>query len=77
MKCNNADCKLRASCESYYDPDRKENEYIIPDQVLLHSFDSDRDDCFVIRTRLQGTPEVQREWAKTTKRARRAGGYWQ
>lgn len=76
MKCNNADCKLRASCENFYEPFRRENQDIrMP--VNLVSRDPDRDDCFVIRTRLQGTPEVQREWSKTTKRARRAGGYWQ
>lgn len=75
VPCINADCSFRSTCERYYDPVRTEYKGKEAPTELI-AYDDERDSCFVLRRRLQGTPEVHREWTKTTKRHRRKGGMW-
>lgn len=75
VRCNNVACEMRISCERFQDSSRTEQKsegHSSP--VACYAPDSDQ--CFVLRRRLQGTPDIHREWTKTTKRHRRKGGNW-
>lgn len=76
VPCSNSACSLKSTCERFYDPLRIEYQLVGETTPALGAYLVDRDDCFVLRRRLVGSMDNQRQWTKTTRRHRRKGGEW-